>query len=245
MSLDNATTDAYTCVTIAAPDRKGLVYDLMRTVKDIRLRVAFARVGRAPPQWRAPACTFPPGPHEAHGQRIPAAENCSVGTLRVAVAATAGAARWLPCPLGAPPPGHPQRGPVQPADQRLRQRDGLVRAAQVVVTGDGVCEADLFVQHVDGGRVHDECAPRPRPPLTLCARQGSGRVSSWSEPAQTLARRRIGGRRPCCGRLFARVALQKAVVSRRGSQRLPPRSVEDSPTRRLVSAGPRCRVHRI
>ncbi len=59
VALDNATTDAYTCVTIAAPDRKGLVYDLMRTVKDIRLRVAFARVGRASPRWRALACIFP------------------------------------------------------------------------------------------------------------------------------------------------------------------------------------------
>lgn len=44
VTLDNATTDAYTCVHVLCPDRKGLVYDLMRTIKDLHLRVAFARV---------------------------------------------------------------------------------------------------------------------------------------------------------------------------------------------------------
>lgn len=44
MTLDNATTGAYTCLHVVCPDRKGLVYDLMRTIKDVHLRVAFARV---------------------------------------------------------------------------------------------------------------------------------------------------------------------------------------------------------
>ncbi len=47
MTLDNATTSAYSLVTVVAADRKGLVYDLMRTLKDIHLRVAYAKVGGA------------------------------------------------------------------------------------------------------------------------------------------------------------------------------------------------------
>jgi UTP:GlnB (protein PII) uridylyltransferase len=44
VTLDNATTSAYSLVNIVAADRKGLFYDLMRTLKDIHLRVAYAKV---------------------------------------------------------------------------------------------------------------------------------------------------------------------------------------------------------
>lgn len=44
VTLDNATTSAYSLVNVIAADRKGLVYDLMRTLKDIHLRVAYAKV---------------------------------------------------------------------------------------------------------------------------------------------------------------------------------------------------------
>lgn len=44
VTLDNATTSAYSLVNVVAADRKGLVYDLMRTLKDIHLRVAYAKV---------------------------------------------------------------------------------------------------------------------------------------------------------------------------------------------------------
>jgi hypothetical protein len=54
VTLDNATTSAYSLVNIVAADRKGLFYDLMRTLKDIHLRVAYAKV---PPYTRTvPEC---------------------------------------------------------------------------------------------------------------------------------------------------------------------------------------------
>lgn len=56
VTLDNATTSAYSLVTVVAADRKGLVYDLMRTLKDIHLRVAYAKVGGASVLCRARTC---------------------------------------------------------------------------------------------------------------------------------------------------------------------------------------------
>lgn len=38
-----------------------------------------------------------------------------------------------------------------------RQTERLVLALQVDVRNDGMCEADLFVQEVDGGRIRDMC----------------------------------------------------------------------------------------
>ncbi len=42
--IDNSTTSAYSLINIVCRDRKGLVYDLMRTVKDIHIRVAYGKV---------------------------------------------------------------------------------------------------------------------------------------------------------------------------------------------------------
>lgn len=44
VTIDNSTTGAYSLINIVCRDRKGLVYDLMRTVKDIHIRVAYGKV---------------------------------------------------------------------------------------------------------------------------------------------------------------------------------------------------------
>lgn len=44
VSIDNCTTPSYSVVNIVCNDRKGLVYDLMRTMKDIQIRVAYAKI---------------------------------------------------------------------------------------------------------------------------------------------------------------------------------------------------------
>ena len=44
MTVDNCTTSSYTVVGVVCRDRKGLVYDLFRTLKDIHIRVAYAKV---------------------------------------------------------------------------------------------------------------------------------------------------------------------------------------------------------
>ncbi|KAL3157737.1 hypothetical protein ABBQ32_012162 [Trebouxia sp. C0010 RCD-2024] len=44
VAIDNSTTSAYSLINIVCKDRKGLVYDLMRTVKDIHIRVAYGKV---------------------------------------------------------------------------------------------------------------------------------------------------------------------------------------------------------
>lgn len=43
MTVDNCTTSSYTVVGVVCRDRKGLVYDLFRTLKDIHIRVAYAK----------------------------------------------------------------------------------------------------------------------------------------------------------------------------------------------------------
>lgn len=48
VSIDNCTTPSYSVVNIVCNDRKGLVYDLMRTMKDIQIRVAYAKVNVRP-----------------------------------------------------------------------------------------------------------------------------------------------------------------------------------------------------
>jgi len=45
VTLDNRAAPAHSLLTIACPDRKGLVYDLFRTVMDVGLDVAYARIG--------------------------------------------------------------------------------------------------------------------------------------------------------------------------------------------------------
>ncbi|KAK9831988.1 hypothetical protein WJX81_006685 [Elliptochloris bilobata] len=44
VTVDNCTTSSYTVVGVVCRDRKGLVYDLFRTLKDIHIRVAYAKV---------------------------------------------------------------------------------------------------------------------------------------------------------------------------------------------------------
>ena len=44
VTIDNSTTSAYSLINIVCRDRKGLVYDVMRTVKDIHIRVAYGKV---------------------------------------------------------------------------------------------------------------------------------------------------------------------------------------------------------
>ncbi len=48
VTVDNCTTAAYSLLTVVCRDRKGLVYDLMRTLKDIHIRVAYAKVRHFP-----------------------------------------------------------------------------------------------------------------------------------------------------------------------------------------------------
>ena len=47
MELDNHLSTAYTKVELSCADRKGLLFDLMRTLKDINIRVAYG----APPKF--------------------------------------------------------------------------------------------------------------------------------------------------------------------------------------------------
>ncbi|CAL8469360.1 g8901 [Coccomyxa elongata] len=42
--IDNCTASNYSVVNVVCRDRKGLVYDLMRTLKDIHVRVAYAKI---------------------------------------------------------------------------------------------------------------------------------------------------------------------------------------------------------
>lgn len=44
VTIDNCTASNYSCVNVVCRDRKGLVYDLMRTLKDIHVRVAYAKI---------------------------------------------------------------------------------------------------------------------------------------------------------------------------------------------------------
>lgn len=44
VAIDNSTTPAYSLINIVCKDRKGLVYDLMSTLKDINIRVAYGKV---------------------------------------------------------------------------------------------------------------------------------------------------------------------------------------------------------
>ena len=42
--IDNCTSSNYSVVSIVCKDRKGLIYDLMRTLKDIHVRVAYSKI---------------------------------------------------------------------------------------------------------------------------------------------------------------------------------------------------------
>ena len=53
VTVDNCTTSSYTVVGVVCRDRKGLVYDLFRTLKDIHIRVAYAKARCAQPACQA------------------------------------------------------------------------------------------------------------------------------------------------------------------------------------------------
>ena len=66
VTVDNTTTLAYTLVTVACQDRKGLLYDLLRTLKDVHVRVAYAKLAlRVPGAFEADLFL-----QEAEGQLI-------------------------------------------------------------------------------------------------------------------------------------------------------------------------------
>jgi UTP:GlnB (protein PII) uridylyltransferase len=44
VTIDNCTASNYSVVNVVCRDRKGLIYDLMRTLKDIHCRVAYAKI---------------------------------------------------------------------------------------------------------------------------------------------------------------------------------------------------------
>ena len=144
VTLDNATTSAYSLVNIVAADRKGLFYDLMRTLKDIHLRVAYAKV--PPPMKRQSVavcmrlvCTGPAGStalHYAWFSMLCVDMHCA-------------------CP-------------------------------QVDVRDDGMCEADLFVQEVDGGRIRNTCAPAVALLPGRCCAETAEAIRNHRLPARQL-----------------------------------------------------------
>lgn len=66
MSIDNCTTPSYSVVNLLCKDRKGLVYDLTRTMKDIQIRVAYAKIHVRP----AGVCEMDIFVQELDGSRI-------------------------------------------------------------------------------------------------------------------------------------------------------------------------------
>lgn len=84
VSIDNCTTAAYSVVNIICNDRKGLVYDLMRTMKDVHIRVAYAKVNVR----HAGLCEIDIFLQEVDGKRIldPELQEQLIETVRCAVA---------------------------------------------------------------------------------------------------------------------------------------------------------------
>lgn len=46
--IDSCTTTAYSMVNVFCMDRKGLFYDLMRTLKDVHVSTAYAKISVRP-----------------------------------------------------------------------------------------------------------------------------------------------------------------------------------------------------
>ena len=67
ITIDNSTTAAYSLVSIVCLDRKGLAFDLMRTLKDMNVRVAFGSINT-----RARSCEADLFVQEVDGSRIEA-----------------------------------------------------------------------------------------------------------------------------------------------------------------------------
>lgn len=67
VEVDNATSTSYTMISLRCKDRKGLLYDIFLKLKEVNLRVAFARVDVDPSSSECQADLFV---QEAEGSRI-------------------------------------------------------------------------------------------------------------------------------------------------------------------------------
>ena len=144
VTLDNATTSAYSLVNIVAADRKGLFYDLMRTLKDIHLRVAYAKVPCTPCKYLADSLQILRR-YLAHLAALThSGRYCAADITTNSCSPCRDAGRFCKLPR---------------LDGRARAEPALCGCLQVDVRNDGMCEADLFVQEVDGGRIRNTCAP--------------------------------------------------------------------------------------
>lgn len=180
--MDNCTTSSYTVVGVVCRDRKGLVYDLFRTLKDIHIRVAYAKA----------RCSRKPSRPAAFAVRLD-------GALVLVWCSSAMAIRGQVCkavgargaPLGAPRASLFRTGRVltheevpdcaccsiaagsaslllmSPSLRCIRCMQDVDAdcgcVCQVCVRGD-MAEADLFVEEADGHRA-ERCAPHV---LTCC-----------------------------------------------------------------------------
>jgi hypothetical protein len=67
VEVDNTTSPAHTLITLRCRDRKGLLYDLFRSLKEVDLRVAYGRVVAHPPPGGCEAELFV---QDAEGARV-------------------------------------------------------------------------------------------------------------------------------------------------------------------------------
>lgn len=88
VTVDNCTTSSYTVVGVVCRDRKGLVYDLFRTLKDIHIRVAYAKVRPARLHGKAAAAAGP-----LHSGKAVVLNRCACGLARRGGICTAAGAR--------------------------------------------------------------------------------------------------------------------------------------------------------
>ena len=49
VTIDNTTSKTHSVVSVTCMDRKGLVYDLMRTLKDVHVRTAYGKISTQQP----------------------------------------------------------------------------------------------------------------------------------------------------------------------------------------------------
>lgn len=133
VSVDNETSGAHSMMSLRCADRKGLLYDLFRSLKDIDLRCAARdRLGGA-----------------GRGRGCASGARCGHGRVGAG-------ARGMQPPL-LPPGSQPCQ--CCPTPHPLTRPPCSVAYGRVEVYEDGMCEVDLFVQDQEGGRITDGCAP--------------------------------------------------------------------------------------
>lgn len=49
VTIDNTTSRTHSVISVVCQDRKGLVYDLMRTLKDVHVRTGFGKISTEDP----------------------------------------------------------------------------------------------------------------------------------------------------------------------------------------------------